>query len=523
MALDWISFARDAHQTIVLSMLTGHGRATPLMWKTVQASTLKGNQRRYEDELLRALREAMPAGVKVTVVADRGFGNAPMFQYLSLKDFGHADGRTTAGDGFKKLTEAVEGTRLGLKPFSNLAKAFQADVGIRNLLVGVNPSQELFRATLGPVDDLRRSGIFDAASRIASEFDRILSPPPGVRLQPLAPELARVVAALRSDQVRAAARDLARFQRAVTRFERRFVLPGAAELTALVRSSEMAGLARVLGSYRIEVSALQRAFATMSVPWLDTYDKLRSLSGFCDLQGIGRLVSKLPAFDSRTSEQLRLRLGDWRDRIDWTASNFANPVARIDFYRERGFVPTMTDFPAAAFDQGATIAGLKRPPPPSIAAYHTHPVDGQDDEEAGFARTNAAHDRLERFETHVRRLIEEKMKGAFGEGWIRQQVPGEIWQDWRNKRQAACDRGEPEHPLIAYADFTHYVPIITRRDNWERAFKSIFRRRALVQESFQRLYPIRLCTMHARIITQADELYLYAETTRLLTAIGIAM
>ena len=53
------------------------------MWKTVQASTLKGNQRRYEDELLRAMRETMPAGVKVTVVADRGFGNGPMFQYLS--------------------------------------------------------------------------------------------------------------------------------------------------------------------------------------------------------------------------------------------------------------------------------------------------------------------------------------------------------------------------------------------------------------------------------------------------------
>ena len=82
-ALDWTSFARDGHETIVLSMLTGHGRATPLMWRTVQASTLKGNQRRYEDELLRALREAMPAGVKVTVVADRGFGNGPLFQYLS--------------------------------------------------------------------------------------------------------------------------------------------------------------------------------------------------------------------------------------------------------------------------------------------------------------------------------------------------------------------------------------------------------------------------------------------------------
>ena len=82
-ALDWTSFARDGHETIVLSMLTGHGRATPLMWHTVPASTLKGNQRRYEDELLRALRTAIPAGVKVTVVADRGFGNGPVIQCLS--------------------------------------------------------------------------------------------------------------------------------------------------------------------------------------------------------------------------------------------------------------------------------------------------------------------------------------------------------------------------------------------------------------------------------------------------------
>ena len=53
------------------------------MWRTVQASTLKANQRRYEDELLRALRNAMPSGVKVTVVADRGFGNGPVIECLS--------------------------------------------------------------------------------------------------------------------------------------------------------------------------------------------------------------------------------------------------------------------------------------------------------------------------------------------------------------------------------------------------------------------------------------------------------
>ncbi len=78
-ALDWTSFAADGQDTIVLSMVTGHGRATPLLWKTVASSTLKGNQRRYEYEVLCRLREVLPAGVKVTVVADRGFGDCKLF------------------------------------------------------------------------------------------------------------------------------------------------------------------------------------------------------------------------------------------------------------------------------------------------------------------------------------------------------------------------------------------------------------------------------------------------------------
>ena len=84
-ALDWTSFAADGQDTIVLSMVTGHGRATPLLWKTVASSTLKGNQRRYEYEVLRRLREVLPAGVKVTVVADRGFGDCKLFYALTTE------------------------------------------------------------------------------------------------------------------------------------------------------------------------------------------------------------------------------------------------------------------------------------------------------------------------------------------------------------------------------------------------------------------------------------------------------
>ena len=81
-ALDWTSFARDGHETLVLSMLTSHGRATPLMWKTVQASTLKGNQTGDEEELVRRLRDVMPEGVKVTVLADRGFASCRLMTLL---------------------------------------------------------------------------------------------------------------------------------------------------------------------------------------------------------------------------------------------------------------------------------------------------------------------------------------------------------------------------------------------------------------------------------------------------------
>ena len=64
----------------MLSVLTRHGRATPLMCKTVRGATLKGNRTRYEHELLEWLHRHTPEGVKV--VADRGFASAPLMQAL---------------------------------------------------------------------------------------------------------------------------------------------------------------------------------------------------------------------------------------------------------------------------------------------------------------------------------------------------------------------------------------------------------------------------------------------------------
>ena len=42
--LDWTDFDADDQATLELSLVTSHGRATPLMWKTIRKSEMKGKK-----------------------------------------------------------------------------------------------------------------------------------------------------------------------------------------------------------------------------------------------------------------------------------------------------------------------------------------------------------------------------------------------------------------------------------------------------------------------------------------------
>ena len=106
-------------------------------------------------------------------------------------------------------------------------------------------------------------------------------------------------------------------------------------------------------------------------------------------------------------------------------------------------LPALTEFPAAAFEQIATSAGLKDTPPSLLSDYSRYTDDEDEDEEVGFERTNSAHDRLQRFETHMRRFIERTMIAAFGHDWIKQRVPPPIRNAWSANRKKAKDSGEP--------------------------------------------------------------------------------
>jgi len=80
--MDWTDFDGDNQTTLSLNLVTLHGRATPLLWKTFSKKTLKNNRNNHEDELLVRLRTLIPDDVKVTILADRGFCDLKLFEFL---------------------------------------------------------------------------------------------------------------------------------------------------------------------------------------------------------------------------------------------------------------------------------------------------------------------------------------------------------------------------------------------------------------------------------------------------------
>ena len=305
-------------------------------------------------------------------------------------------------------------------------------------------------------------------------------------------------------------------------YESRFRLPGTGEVGRLAREIEEQRSA--LTAFRASLvpgDALRAAMEAMRSPWLDARDRIGSALGFAEVQGIGAALRASRPYDPALATTLRGGLGDWREPLSWPERIFTEPAARFDFYVERGFNPRLTDFPGTAIEEGRALAGLHQPAPPMVTEYDGAGGGAERDEEsaapddADFARNRAAFDRLQRFETQVRRFINERMTAVFGPDWAKRQVPGEILTRWREKKNTARKRGESDHLLIAYADFSDYILIIERADNWKGAFEPVFLRKEDVRESFQRLFPVRICTAHARFITADDELFLRAETYRI--------
>jgi len=81
-ALDWTDFDDDDHTTLAAHLITTHGRATPLIWMTAPKSTLEGQRSAHEHRLIEKLHECIGESVRITLLADRGFGDHKLYRML---------------------------------------------------------------------------------------------------------------------------------------------------------------------------------------------------------------------------------------------------------------------------------------------------------------------------------------------------------------------------------------------------------------------------------------------------------
>jgi hypothetical protein len=74
-ALDWTD-VRGFHTLMAAAVM--RGRAVPLLWASYTAGQLHRSQNSFEEGLLRLLVTMLPGGVKVILLADRGFGRTEL-------------------------------------------------------------------------------------------------------------------------------------------------------------------------------------------------------------------------------------------------------------------------------------------------------------------------------------------------------------------------------------------------------------------------------------------------------------
>ena len=147
-ALDWTIFDDDDHATLAAYLITNHGRAMPLAWRTVKQSQLEGQQTAHEDALIQFIHDQLPETVRVTLLADRGFGRQSLYALLTTLGWDYVIR-------FREciLVESLEGERRS-------AAEWLAPKGTARKLVGARVTDD--RAEVGAVVTVKAARMKDS-------------------------------------------------------------------------------------------------------------------------------------------------------------------------------------------------------------------------------------------------------------------------------------------------------------------------------------------------------------------------
>ena len=308
-------------------------------------------------------------------------------------------------------------------------------------------------------------------------------------------------------------------------FYDRFIYPDKVWLSQLHKVAEYRRSAENLGLTNKRILEFANGIQSLSHPWLNAANPATSVTSILEIYSMAAELNDRQPFGRLVTNMLRRNLGDWR-RVTTIPERLAtDPNARFDFYTGQGLNDDLTDLPVDALIEILDSSGFQGGDLPGPVEGYGHELPiisdvGVDDDVPG--ENLDTYQLIFVLETNLRRFVHEQMTEQYGHQWVKLQTPPKMHQEWQKKRRIAIDKGEAEQELIAYADFTDYADIICRKDNWKDTFEGFFQRKSNIQESLTRLYPVRLSTMHSRVVIQEDLLLAHAEVRRILKAIQFA-
>jgi hypothetical protein len=404
------------------------------------------------------------------------------------------------------MDKAIESLSGANRLSDELAKARQALIPNRSLTAAFETARDLnwLRQPFGSKDviaQIRATEAFAQKAKFQSIFDS-----PQLQAAKLLAEFNQQI----DKKAFASLSDVALAKRMIDEQFRR-PLPG--EVPRLIAELDLNPVSKLLRDAGDMQASLRSLMGSIKAPFLDIHSAAKSAAAVAELQGISKAIAATVPFDESLAKALRSDLGDWRETIDWSKHDLVEIDGRIDLYVERGFDTSLVDMPSAAFDQVLDLTGYTDPRPSLDEQFGPPIVRPVNEEDEAIDRTNEGHRWLLVFERELRAFIDDVMTKTIGPGWEHQRVDPKLAEAWVNRRETEKKSGMQPQPLLAYADFTDYERIITRKDNW-KSFQTYFRREEIVRESLQRLYPVRLATMHARLLTQEDQILMYAEIRR---------
>ena len=249
--------------------------------------------------------------------------------------------------------------------------------------------------------------------------------------------------------------------------------------------------------------------AKLTTPWLLKNHAAVSATGFVRIAHLRDVATEHQPYEPAASEAYEEQLGE---PVPFNPDDA--PEEREAAAIDAGTNPEVVAFPTPAYPQVLFVAGFKFDLPSSPAP----PSDSGD----GSAAFDPQHAALLRYlEDRLRTFVVAELSRIEGPAWIRMRVPKAMKDKWENRRDKDRDQRGDSYPSIYYADLTDLSDVICRNDNWNDAFKPIFKHKPDLQVGMRRLNPIRNALAHSRPLVRTDQLSLACEALRLFRALGV--